>query len=272
MRWPRSTALRLAALALAACASCARHPDATAPPVVRIIAIDGGFVLPARIPAGITELHLVNQGTTTHEGVLEHFLTPDGHAAAFVDSVRAGVDVPAFAEDVGGPGLALPGDSTVMWTDLTPGRYAIGCWYGDHLSHGQMRDFEVVASSSRATPPTTDLTVRMTEFTYAFEGDWSAGAHRVRVVNDGAEAHEFDPYRLEPGKTPDDFFRWVETHRHGPSPARPLGGSGTFVPGRRVWLPLTLTPGRYFAFCQMPAKVGGKAHYQMGMVREFEVK
>jgi hypothetical protein len=92
------------------------------------------------------------------------------------------------------------------------------------------------------------------------------------IENHGTEAHEFDPYRLEPGRTPADFFRWIETGRHGPAPARPLGGSGTFQPGHRVWLPLTLTPGRYFAFCQMPAKIGGRAHYQLGMVREFEVR
>jgi hypothetical protein len=112
----------------------------------------------------------------------------------------------------------------------------------------------------------------MREYTYALEGDWSAGAHRVKVENAGTEAHEFDPYRLEARKTPADFFRWIETGRPGPPPARALGGSGTFVPGRRVWQPLILTPGRYFAFCQVPARVGGKSHYQMGMVREFEVK
>jgi hypothetical protein len=98
--------------ALVAIGGCGRKAVDTTPPIVRIIATDSGFVLPAKIPAGITELRLVNVGTTTHEGVLEHFLTPDGRAAAFVESIKAGVDVPVFAEDSGGPGLALPGDST----------------------------------------------------------------------------------------------------------------------------------------------------------------
>lgn len=94
----------------------------------------------------------------------------------------------------------------------------------------------------------------------------------VFVQNKGTEAHEFDPYRLEPGRTPADFIGWNESGHRGPAPAIALGGSGTFMPGRRVWLPLTLQPGRYFAFCEMPAKVGGQPHYRMGMVREFEVK
>jgi len=246
--------------------------NATRPPLLRIVATDSGFVVPARVPAGITEIHLVNVGHTTHEGVLTHFITTDGNAAAYADSIRAGVDAPAFAEDIGGPGLALPGDSTTVWTDLTPGHFAVMCWYKGHVSHGGIRDLEVVPATSTAQPPTTDLAVRMFDYAYQFDGKWTAGTHRVRVENIGTEMHEFDPYRLEPGKKPEDFFRWIESGRPGPPPAKALGGSGTFIPGRRVWLPLELTPGRYFAFCQMQAKVGGKSHYQMGMVREFEVK
>ncbi|HUK63828.1 MAG TPA: hypothetical protein VLV15_10850 [Dongiaceae bacterium] len=261
-------------VAVSAIVGCGRaHPPATRmPPIVRILATDTGFVVPARIPAGITELRLVNVGTTIHEGVLTRFLTPDGRAAAYIESVKAGIDVPAFAEDSGGPGLALPGDSTAVWIELVPGHYAVTCWYGDHPENRGMTDFDVVPAASSARPPETDLTVGMYDFSYVFEGEWVAGRHLVTVENRGTEAHEFDPYRLEPGRTPADFFRWIETGRHGPAPARALGGSGTFQPGHRVWLPLTLTPGRYFAFCQMPAKNGGRAHYQLGMVREFEVR
>jgi hypothetical protein len=262
----------LATIVLLACGSCARSASQSAPPLLRIIATDAGFVMPSRVPAGITEVHLVNRGHTTHEGVFTHFLTEDATAAAYVDSVRAGVDVPAFAEDVGGPGLALPGDSTVIWTDLTPGRYAVACWYANDLTHGGMREFEVIASRSHARPPVADMVVHMLDYTYDFPGTWPAGSHLVRVENLGTEAHEFDPYRLEKGKTPADFTRWKESGRKGPAPAKPLGGSGTFVPGRRIWLPLTLTPGRYFAFCEMPAKVGGRPHYKMGMLREFVVR
>jgi hypothetical protein len=262
----------LATLASITSASCSRPARTDYPTVVRIVATDSGFVVPARIGSGVREVRLLNRGTVMHEGVFERFLTADGRAAAFVESVRAGIDVPSIAEDAGGPGLAAPGDSTVVWMDLLPGHYAVGCWYGNHLTHVGMQDFDVVAAASSAKPPAVDLHVRCLDFAYDFRGSWSAGTHHVLVENAGTEEHEFDPYRLEPGKVPADFFRWIETGRHGPAPAIALGGSGTFPPGGRIWLPLTLTPGRYFAFCQMPAKVGGKSHYQMGMVREFEVK
>jgi hypothetical protein len=262
----------IAALFVAAVwVSCAPK-DNHRPPVVRFVANDSGFVVPAPIPAGISEIHLVNVGHTTHEGVFTHFLTPDGTAAAYAESLRAGIEIPAFAEDVGGPGLAAPGDSSTVWMDLAPGHYAACCWYAGHVEHGGIHDFDVVASRSEAQPPKTDLVVRMFDYAYQFEGRWTVGTHRVLVENAGTEWHEFDPYRLEPGRRPEDFFHWVETGRHGPSPAIALGGSGTFGRGHRIWLPLRLTPGRYFAFCQMPAKIGGQSHYQMGMVREFEVK
>jgi uncharacterized cupredoxin-like copper-binding protein len=271
--------LALALLALlAGCGAAPSHRAAAPsdqPPVVRIIAFDGGYEMPARIGSGITEFRLINRGKIMHEGVFEHFLTPDAadaNVAAFVDSVRAGIDVPASAEDSGGPGLTAPGDSSVAWVDLPPGRYGVTCWYADHLCQGMARDFEVVESHSTAKPPPADIGVKLVDFSYEFTGAWTAGTHRVLVENIGSEAHEFDPYRLEPGKTTADFTNWIKSHRKGPAPAIALGGSGTFQPGRRVWIPLTLTPGRYFAFCQMPAKIGGKPHYQMGMLREFEVK
>lgn len=273
MGWTRMAgAAAIVAVAVMTGCDGARKPAATTPPIVRILAQDSGFVVPAKIPAGITEVRLVNVGTTTHEGVLTRFLTPDGRAAAYIESVKAGIEVPAFAEDSGGPGLALRGDSTAVWLELVPGHYAVACWYGNHPEHGGMTDFDVVPAVSSAQPPETDLTVRMFDYSYAFAGRWGAGSHRVLVENHGTEAHEFDPYRLEPGRTPADFFRWIETGRHGTAPARALGGSGTFQPGHRVWLPLTLTLGQYFAFCQMPAKNGGRAHYQLGMVREFGVR
>jgi hypothetical protein len=259
-----------ATFAIACSLSCS--PSSPRPPLVRIIATDSGFVMPSRIESGITEVRLVNEGHTTHEGVFAHFLTPDGTGAALADSVRAGIDIPVFEEDSGGPGLALPGDSTTVWMDLAPGHYAVTCWYKSHLTHGGFRDFDVVPARSIARAPQTDLTVRMQDYSYQFDGNWSAGSHLVLVENAGTETHEFDPYRLEPGKRPADFFHWIESGRPGPSPAVALGGSGTFQPGRQIWLPLRLTPGRYFAFCQMPAKHGGQPHYRMGMVREFEVK
>jgi hypothetical protein len=259
----------LALLGLAVCGSA----RATPPPVLRIVATDDGFRMPRRIPAGLTQVRLVNHGHINHEGVLVHFLAP-GSAAAYADSFRSGVDFPANAEDIGGPGIALPGDSTSVWLPLAPGHYAVLCFYAGHIKHGGGCDFEAVAHeshNSHATPPTADIEIHMANFRYDVHGKWAAGRHVVHLVNDGPEPHEFDPYRLPPGKHPQDYFRWMETGRKGAAPAIPLGGSGSFVKGREVWMPLTLTPGRYFMFCEVPSKKMGKDHYQLGMFEEFTV-
>src|SRR5262249_10981357 len=126
----------LLTLASITCASCSRPARTDYPTVVRFVATDSGFVVPARIGSGIREVRLLNHGALMQEGLFERSLAPAGRAAAYVDSVRAGVDVPSFAEDFGGPGLAAPGESTAVWMDLVPGHYAIACWYGDHLTHG----------------------------------------------------------------------------------------------------------------------------------------
>src|SRR5262249_53269790 len=182
--------------ALASFAGCSRPARTDYPTVVRIVATDSGFVVPAKIGSGIREVRLINRGTVMHEGLFEHFFSPDGRAAAYVESVRAGIDVPSIAEDAGGPGIAAPGDSTVVWLDLVPGPYAGGCWYANHLSHVGMQDFDVVAAPSSAKPPTADLHVLCVDFSYELGGFWSAGSHTVLVENSGTEEHEFDPYRL----------------------------------------------------------------------------
>ena len=250
-------------------ATCA--PQAPPPPhLLRIVATDSGFVLPSQVPAGITQVRLVNHGSTIHEGVLVHFIGA-GSAATMVDSVRVGRDLPTNEEDIGGPGAALPGDSTSVWLPLEEGHFAVLCFYKNHLLEGGASDFEVVANVSQAKPPAADIEIRLANFSYDVHGPWTAGAHVAHVFNVGPEPHEFDPYRLADGKTPEDFFTWKEHGRKGEAPASPLGGSGSMVKGRQVWLPMTLTPGRYFMFCEVPAASDGKPHYRHGMYQQFEV-
>ena len=40
---------------------------------------------------------------------------------------------------------------------------------------------------------------------------------------------------------------------------------------RQVWLPLTLTPGRYFMFCEVPTRGDGIPHCRHGMYQSFVV-
>lgn len=242
---------------------------------MRIAAHDYGYDMPARMPAGLVHLRLVNQGPDIHEAMVIRF-SGAGSAAGYVDSVRANVDFPAFAEDMGGAGLAATGDSTEVYMQLAPGHYAIVCWKGDHLSRGMARDFVVEADSAGTgadirRAPDADLTILMTEYGYQLSGPVSAGRHLIRVENRGSQPHEADLVRLAPGKTPSDYIAWLDAGEPGPPPAEVAGGVGDFIAGRTVWMAVTLTPGRYFIICQVPDAGDGKPHYDHGMIREFEV-
>jgi len=258
----------LAFLILAAC----REPAVPDVPLMRIAAHDYGYDMPARVPAGLVHLRLVNRGPDIHEAMVVHF-TSAGSAAQYVDSVRAHVDFPAFAEDLGGAGLAAAGDSTDVYLQLEPGHYAIVCWKGDHLSRGMARGFVVEADSSApVTLPHADLSILMSEYGYQLSGPITAGRHVIRVENRGSQPHEADIIRLAAGQTPRDYIAWLDGGEQGQPPAEVAGGTGDFWPGHTVWMAVNLPPGRYFIICQVPDAGDGKPHYDHGMTREFEVK
>ncbi len=252
-------------------ATCRGHagPDA---PLMRITAHDYGYDMPARFPAGLIHLRLVNQGPDIHEAMVIHF-NAAGSAAGYVDSVRADVDFPAFAEDLGGAALTAAGDSSDSYMRLVPGHYAIVCWKGDHLSRGMARDFVVGADSTGSEAlPRADLTILMTEYGYQLSGPMVAGRRLIKVENRGIQAHEADIIRLSPGKTSRDYVEWLDAGEPGQPPAEMAGGAGDFVPGRTVWMEVNLSPGRYVIICQVPDAGDRKPHYAHGMVMEFEVQ
>ncbi|MEP7325142.1 MAG: hypothetical protein ABI836_04265 [Gemmatimonadota bacterium] len=82
---------------------------------------DYGYDMPARFPAGLIHLRLVNRGPDIHEAMVIRF-NAAGSAAGYVDSVRADVDFPAFAEDMVGPlspRRAIPATPTCGWRRVT---------------------------------------------------------------------------------------------------------------------------------------------------------
>jgi len=112
----------------------------------------------------------------------------------------------------------------------------------------------------------------MTEYSYQLSGPVSAGRHLIQVENRGSQPHESDIVRLAPGKTARGYIAWLAGGEHGLPPSDVAGGVGDFIAGRTVWMAVTLPPGRYLIICGVPDARDGKPHYQLGMVREFEVR
>ena len=283
---PRAARRLVAAAALAAgfgcrgTASSAGDAASSAAPLFRVEARDHAFRAPARVataPGGLVRVRLVNRGAAWHEALIVRLEGEGRRAATYVDSVRAGADFPGFAVDLGGPGLTVPGDSTDLLVPLAPGRYALVCWFADHVKLGMVHDFEVTPDSppgvgpETAAEPAADLVATMFDYAFRLSGPVAAGPHLIRVENRGPQPHELDFFRLRPGRTARDYLAWTAGGRKGPAPAVPVGGTLDFLPGHRVWLPVTFERGRHFAVCHVPDAGDGRPHYDRGMVLEFDV-
>jgi uncharacterized cupredoxin-like copper-binding protein len=261
----------LACLGLIGVTACRPAPAAVSE--LRITADEYGYHLPDSVPAGLVHITLRNAGHDLHEALLVRFTDTTGTAAAYADSVRAKVYFPQNARDVGGAALTLPGDSSGVWLRLTPGHYAVVCWKGDHLVRGMAHDLHVVESNGRSPdPPPATRELTLQDFTFLLDTSFTAGRHVLHVRNVGREAHEGDVFKAAPGAGLAEYLAWADAGENGLPPVTPVAGFGDLHPGEEAWVELTLTPGRYFFVCQVPAAADGRPHHQYGIFREFTVQ
>lgn len=253
-------------------------------PLLRLEARDFAFTGPAVTTAGLTRIRLVNRGPNWHEALVTRL--PEGVAAeAYLAGARAGEAFPVGAVDVGGPGKIAAGDSSDVVVTLAPGRYVVVCWADNHVKAGMLASLVVTASeggpsatsaeaADTAGAPAASGEVRLGDFRIVHDsGTYRRGKNVLRVRNTGERPHELTFYRLQSGRTAQDFGVWYATRR-GPPPAVPVGGIVTLAPGRDGWVEVDLLPGQYLAACGTPesAPDGVTLHAQMGMVEVFEIR
>jgi uncharacterized cupredoxin-like copper-binding protein len=268
-------ARRLLSVVLAATASSGcRHLSADVPEL-SITSSEYGYRMPDSIPAGLVHITLRNAGKDIHEAMLVRFTDTILTAAAYADSVRAHVDFPSNAEDVGGAALTMPGHASGVWLRLEPGRYAVVCWKGDHLTRGMVHDLRVVATgraSSASNPPAPTRQLTLVDFAFTLDTPLTAGRHVIHVRNAGTEAHEADIIKATPTAGLREYLAWIDSGAKGLPPVAPVAAFGDIYPGREAWVAVHLTPGRYFMLCEVPAKADGRPHFKHGMVTEFTVE
>ncbi len=178
---------------------------------------------------------------------------------------------------VGGPGAVGPGDTSQAILDLPEGQYVLACFVQGmdmvpHLAKGMVLPLTVTASTRASAMPAVNGTITMYDFNFEMPATLPAGKGMYRVVNQGAQVHEFDLYQLLPGKTPDDlktFFDPQGMPPMGPPPAVSLGGMQGLTKGLSGILPLDLKPGNYAALCMIPdqSKPNGESHLHLGMIK-----
>jgi hypothetical protein len=280
-------ALVAAASMLVACGGGESAPNdssaaAAVPPtpnVVTVTAADFAFQAPDTIPAGVTEIRLVNQGPNLHHAQLvrlEQGKTFDDLMVA-LKAMKPNEGPPAWITMAGGPNAPQVSETSTLIQTLEPGNYALLCFVDipDHVPHvakGMVKALTVVPAStpSTAVAPVADVTMQLVDYAFNTTPALTAGRHVIKIENAAQQGHEVFIAQLASGKTVADVEKWMESMQGAP-PLKPMGGVAFMAPGTSVLMPVDLPAGNYMLICFVPDAKDGKPHFMKGMVTEIKV-
>ena len=268
----------------AADAAAASPSQASFDPTTHVAVVhakDFAFDAPDSITAGWTTFHLVNDGPNIHH--IQLVRLDSGKTAADLEAaLKNPGPPPAWMTFAGGPNAPSPGRQADAMINVQPGNYVLLCFVDipgkvPHFAKGMVRPLRVTAASGAAAPePTADVTITLSDYTFANKGALSAGKHTIKVVNNGPQPHETELMRLAPGKTMKDVGEFIEKaykgQMDGPPPVEGLGGVSVEPTGGYAYFTADLTPGNYVLLCFVPDAKDGKTHLEHGMVKEFKVE
>jgi uncharacterized cupredoxin-like copper-binding protein len=240
----------------------------------------------ASVKAGPVEIVLTNKGAQEHQATLVklHAGVDLGAIAAASASDPTGAAVFKLFDAAGGPNAVAPGATVSSTQVLTPGSYLMACFIPDpadnvpHVAKGMVQAFTVTEN-----PAIKDLSsvklggadaaqAGLTEFAYNVP-DAIKGSGTLHVNNTGTQAHELSIYKLADGKTSADVTAFLSGTPTGPPPFTPAGGVAALAPGTEIITKLDLAPGSYALVCFLPDTAGsGKAHFQLGMIKQVTVQ
>ena len=249
-------------------------------PVVRVVARNYAFTLPANLPSGVVRLRVINRGTRPHYARIVRL--DDGKTLADFNTWRkSGTRAPSWFVPVGGPAPVAPGDSAEAAVTLAPGRHLMFCTYplpggtSVHLDSGMVREVTIAKPTSAAAPAAninsldSDATLILAEYGFSSLPPLRAGRRQFRVTNAGRLAHQALLVRLPSGVKEGDEMAWFRDNYPNTRPGRPAGGLLEVKPGETSWFAAWLRPGRYVFLCGFTT--GGSRHFDRGMMRVIDV-
>ncbi len=266
-------------LALVAGAACAKGEkteqapvQAAAPPTVHVTATDYAFTAPDTLPAGLTTIHLMNEGKEAHHLVLLRL--QEGQTIADFQKMMAGPP-PTGMMLVGGPNPAIPAGSAEATINLKPGNYVMFCVIPGpdgqpHVMKGMVRPLTVTASTTTVAEPVADVTLKLSDYAFDFSTPLTAGHHVIRVEDAGPQPHELVLVKLDSAKTVEQFAQWTEKMT-GPPPGTFLSGVTPMTAGEAAFITVDLTPGSYGLLCFFPDSKDNKPHLMHGMIKQITV-
>ncbi len=240
-----------------------------APNVVHVEAADYSFKAPDTIPSGVTTFHMMNGGKELHHMVL--IKAP----MAALQKMDPSAPPPPDVVIVGGPNAAAPGGTAEVTLDLAPGDYTMVCFVPSpdgkiHMLKGMLRGLTVTQGTSTAVLPTPDITIKLSDYSYAVADTLPAGHHVIRYENDGPQIHEAVLIKLDAGKTAEDFLKWG-AKPSGPPPASLMNGASPMTAGQSNTVQVDLVPGNYALVCFVEDAKDKKPHFMHGMVKKITV-
>lgn len=246
---------------------------------VTITATDYKFDAPSEIPAGLTNMRMVDNGKEIHHATLiklEEGKTFDDLMAG-IKNMKPGTPPPGWVIPAGGPNAVTPGSTSELTMVLEPGNYAIVCFIPDakgvpHVAHGMSKALTVTPNANaNMTEPTADITVTMSDYKWDFSQPLTAGRHTIKLITAPGQPHEFTLFQLTPGKTAPDILKFVESGMRGSPPARPIGGVAGVAANRASYYTVDIQPGDYAIICFLEDAKDGKPHFVHGMVQQIKV-
>lgn len=240
---------------------------------VKVVADGYKYVMPDRIPAGLTMFQFTNNGNQLHQVAIVKF--EQGKTLADFMSLPPGPP-PAWVDFMGGPNSPMPhGGRDEDIVDLKPGHYAAMCFIPGpdgkpHWMNGMYKAFTVTPAKQLASAPHASSTLNLVDYAFHFTTSPTAGQHIIRVVNKGSQLHEAVFFKLAPGKTGQDILKWIESGLKGPPPGAPIGGITGEASHHVNYLVEDFQKGNYAILCFLPAK-NGEMHAQLGMIYGFKI-
>jgi hypothetical protein len=262
--------------------AAAAAPTAAAPAaanVVNISASEYKFEAPDQIPAGLTTFKLTNGGKEMHHVTLIKLDSGKTYNDLIegIKNMKPGTHPPGWVIPAGGPNAAAPTSSSSLTQVMQPGNYAIVCFIPDakgvpHVMKGMSKPLTVTENATaNMIEPNADITVTLKDYKFDFSTPLTAGKHTLKIETAPGQPHEFTFFQLNPGKTPADLTKYVETGMQGPPPGMPLGGVSAIGAGMPAFYEVDLKPGDYAIICFLEDAKDGKPHYTHGMIQQIKV-
>ena len=249
------------------------------PAVVVFRVTDRSIEAPESIPAGLTTIRLVNDGSVRHELTL--IRADDGRTADELESQTKRQNWPATWAPPVASIRAEAGESNEFTVRLVPGIFAAVDWSAGsdsipYSAFGAYTGFEVSESDSAGGAWSQDtVEIGLEDFFFTGIQDLSAGRQNFKILNrSDDQSHALTLVPLDEGQTAAELFENYRSVKFGGSSIENLErqvGIGWIGAGQEIEYSIELAAGNYAVVCLIPDGFPGRPHVNLGMLGQITV-